>query len=55
LDGSRTASDILFAGQGAMQRKIEELIETYGSMGGQTIGELKWNRPTPHNSNHRSR
>jgi len=31
--GSRTASDILFAGQGAMQRKIEELIETYGSIG----------------------
>jgi hypothetical protein len=31
--GSRTASDILFAGQEAMQRKIEELIETYGSIG----------------------
>jgi sugar/nucleoside kinase (ribokinase family) len=25
------------------------------ALGGQTIGELKWNRPTPHNSNHRSR
>ena len=31
--GSRTASDILFAGQEAMQHKIEELIETYGSIG----------------------